>query len=49
VVLWLARHILVETKDYEIGICCFDEKHTEFRSKSNDGLARNQNNVSRVE
>jgi hypothetical protein len=32
-----------QTKDYEIGICCFSAT---LKSKSNDRLARNQNNVS---
>ena len=35
-----------QTKDYEIGICCFSTKHAALRRKSNDWLARNQNNVS---
>ena len=35
-----------QTKDYKIGICCFFAKHLVLRSKSKDGLARNQNNVS---
>ena len=35
-----------QTKDYEIGICCFSAKHAALRSKSKDWLARNQNNVS---
>ena len=35
-----------QTKDYEIGICCFYTKHTALSSKSKDWLARNQNNVS---
>ena len=35
-----------QTKDYKIGICCFFTKHLVLRSKSKDGLARNQNNVS---
>ena len=35
-----------ETKDYEIGICCFSSKHAALRSKSKDWLALNQNNVS---
>ena len=35
-----------QTKDYEIGICCFSAKHTALRRKSKDWLARNQNNVS---
>ena len=35
-----------QTKDYEIGICCFSAKHTALRRKSRDWLARNQNNVS---
>ena len=37
---------LCQTKDYEIGICCFSAKHTALRSKSKDWLAWNQNNVS---
>ena len=36
-----------QTKDYEIGICCLSAKHTAFRKKSKDWLARNQNNVSK--
>ena len=35
-----------QTKDYDIGICCFSAKHTVLRRKSKDWLARNQNNVS---
>jgi hypothetical protein len=35
-----------QTKDYEIGICCFSAKYAELRRKSKDWLARNQNNVS---
>jgi hypothetical protein len=35
-----------QTKDYEIGICCFSAKHTALRRKSKDWLARNQNIVS---
>ena len=30
----------------KIGICCFSAKQAALRSKSKDGLARNQNNVS---
>ena len=35
-----------QTKDYEIGICCFFAKHAVLRRKSKDWLARKQNNVS---
>jgi hypothetical protein len=35
-----------QTKDYEIGICCFYAKHAALRRKSRDWLARNQYNVS---
>jgi hypothetical protein len=35
-----------QTKDYEIGICCFSDKHAALRRKSKDGLARYQNNMS---
>ena len=35
-----------QTKNYEIGICCFSAKHAVLRRKSKDWLARNQNNVS---
>jgi hypothetical protein len=35
-----------QTKDYEIGICCFSATHAALRRKSKDWLARNQNNVS---
>jgi hypothetical protein len=30
-----------QTKDYEIGICCFSAKHAALRRKSKDLLARN--------
>ncbi len=36
-----------QTKDYEIGICCFSVKHAELRRKSQYWLARNQKNVSK--
>jgi len=35
-----------QTKDYQIGMCCFSPKHAALRRKSKDWLARNQNNVS---
>ena len=35
-----------QTKDYEIGICCFSAKHTALRRKRKDWSDRNQNNVS---
>jgi len=35
-----------QTKDYKIGI--FSAKHTTLRKKSNDWLARNQDNVSEL-
>ena len=35
-----------QTKDYEIGICCFSAKHAALRRKSKDWLAWNQDNVS---
>jgi hypothetical protein len=36
------------TKDYKIGICCFSAKQAALRSKNNDWLAWNQDNVSDV-
>ena len=36
-----------QTKDYEIGMCCFSGKHAVLKRKSKDWLARNQNNVSK--
>jgi hypothetical protein len=36
-----------ETKDYEIGICCFPTNHAALRSKSKDWLAPNQDNVTK--
>jgi hypothetical protein len=36
----------VQTKDYEIGICCFSAKHAALRRKCKDWLARNQDKVS---
>ena len=35
-----------QSKDYEIGICCFSAKHAGLRRKSKDWLALNQDNVS---
>jgi hypothetical protein len=35
-----------QTKNYEIGICCFSAKHSELSEKSKDWIVRNQNNVS---
>ena len=40
------ENLLGQTKDYEIGICCYSVKHVALRSKNKDYLARNQNNVS---
>ena len=39
-----------QTKDYEIGICCFSRsaKHAALRSQSKDWLAWNHNNVSEL-
>jgi len=34
-----------QTKNYEIGICCFFAKHAAIRRKSKDWLTRNQDNV----
>jgi hypothetical protein len=35
-----------QNKDYAIDICCFSAKHAALRGKSEDWLARNQDNVS---
>jgi hypothetical protein len=35
-----------QTKDYQIGICCFSTMHAVLRRKIKDCLARNQDNVS---
>jgi hypothetical protein len=35
-----------QTKDNEIDMCCSSAKYAALRRKSNDWLARNQNNVS---
>ena len=35
-----------QTKDYEIGICCFCAKYTTFWRKSKDWLTQIQDNVS---
>jgi hypothetical protein len=37
---------LGQTKDYEIGICCFSSKHAALRRKNKDWLSQNQINVS---
>ena len=40
------KHQSGQTKDVEIGICCFSSKHPARWSKSKNWLARNQNNLS---
>jgi len=35
-----------QTKDFNIGICCFSARHAALRRKSKDWLDWNQNNVS---
>ena len=35
-----------ETKDYEIGNCCFSSKHAALKRKSKGWLAQNLDNVS---
>ena len=35
-----------QTKDYQIGICCFSAKHAALKRKSKDWLAQNQDKVS---
>jgi hypothetical protein len=35
-----------QTKDYDIGMCCFSAKHVALRTKCKDWLARKQDNVS---
>ena len=35
-----------QTKDYEIGVCCFSTLHGALRRKSKDWLVRNQDNLS---
>ena len=35
-----------QTKDYEIGICCFSAKHAALKRKSKDWLAQNHDNMS---
>ena len=37
---------LEQTKDYNIGICCFSAKHAALRKKSTDLLDRIQDHVS---
>jgi uncharacterized protein YutD len=36
---------LSESKDYEIGICCFSAKYTVLKRRSKHCLAGNQDNV----
>ena len=37
-----------QTKDYEIGICCFSDKHAALRRKNKEWLPRNRDNVSEL-
>ena len=41
--------VRAQTKDYKIGIWCFSANHAALRRKNKGWLARNQNNVSRVD
>ncbi len=36
-----------QTKNYKIGICCFSAKHAALTRKNKDGMARNQDNMSK--
>ena len=36
-----------QTKDYKNDMCCFSADHAALRSKNNDWLAQNQDNVSK--
>ena len=38
---------LRQTKNYDIGICCFSAKHAALRRKGKDWLARNQDKLSK--
>jgi hypothetical protein len=40
------EHRSGQTKDYQIGICCFSARHAALRRKSKDWLAQNQDNAS---
>jgi len=47
----VSMHLWVEdgsgqTKDYEIGICCFSPKHAALRSQISDWLGQSQDYVS---
>ena len=44
----LASSAVGQTKDYKIYICCFSAKQVALRRKSKNGLARNQDNASRL-
>jgi len=37
-----------QTKDYDIGICCFSARHAALRRKSKDWLTCNRDNVSEL-
>ena len=39
------KPMLGQTKDYKTGICCFSARHAALRSKSNDWLALNHDNM----
>jgi len=38
----------VQTKDYEMCMCCFSAKHAALKRKSKDWIDRNQDNVSEL-
>ena len=35
-----------QSKDYEMGMCCFYPRHAALRDKNKDWLSRNQDNAS---
>jgi hypothetical protein len=39
----------VDSRNEPKNICCFSDKHAALRSRNKDWLARNQNNVSKIE
>jgi hypothetical protein len=44
--LWVLAP-LGQTKDYQIGTCCFPTKHAALRIKSKDWLSKQYNNLNK--
>ena len=47
-VVRVSNPVASQTKDYDIGICCFSAKQVALSNKSKDWWARSQDNMSEL-